>query len=465
MLKNNKSIFDLVIAPDQVHPSFEKIRTFTGSAPARWMMDQAYSTFIDPDGNFLEQLQSTGFDSRFFELYLHAYFAFSGFEIDRTHDAPDFIVSRAGITAAVEVTTVNAPTSGILAELGKKIDELSPAEMQEYLRHELPMRFGSPLFSKLKRRYWELEHCRGLPVVLAIEAFHDTDSLGFTDAALSGYLYGIAETATWDVDGNLKIQFERMYEHVVGEKKIPSSFFDQPDAENISAVVFTNSGTSSKFGRMGFQFGIGNDTIEMFRAGYCFNEAESARDPTLFQYNLNAPPLVEPWGQGMVVLHNPRAFHPLPLEFFRHAVQTIFDEGYPRSFFQGWHPYSSKTFIADLGEAKQAIAKFPPRAAYGIGAVAKAEFHSISQWPEPQHLIEEGWFIDESGAFLGVVIFDPSNGDWGGILLSRDQYFNFSAVDSASGFESRNEARQSLQSRMLDFLLKPQRLFMQTPAV
>jgi hypothetical protein len=59
----------------KVASEFVAIRDKPGSLPARTMLDDVFEDFVDPDGNFLEQFQTEGFDSRFFELYLFAYLA------------------------------------------------------------------------------------------------------------------------------------------------------------------------------------------------------------------------------------------------------------------------------------------------------------------------------------------------------------------------------------------------------
>jgi len=63
---------------------------------------------------------------------------------------------------------------------------------------------GSPLFSKLQKKYWELEHCRDMPFVVAIEAFHDDESLAMTDSALAGYLFGLQQQGAWDKLANCR---------------------------------------------------------------------------------------------------------------------------------------------------------------------------------------------------------------------------------------------------------------------
>lgn len=456
-----QTLFDLVVASSEVHPSFEAIRTQSASHPARWMMDRVFEHFVDSDGNFVQQLQSAGFDARIFELYLSAYFYYSGFDIERPTPAPDFIVSLNGKRVAVEATTVNPPTAGVLAKLGKQISDLSHEELSEYQRHELPLRFGSPLFSKLNKRYWELPDVQGLPFVLAIEAFHDDDSLGLGDSALAGYLYGISHNSSWDDAGALSIEFDRIYSHVIGPKTVPSSFFEQPDTEHVSAVLFTNAGTYAKFNRMAYQAGVGGDTIEMRRVGYCSNLDKDVRDPTYFTYDVGNPPIVEWWGQGLVVLHNPRAKHPLEMDFFPDAVHTFFEEGRVRDMIPDWHVFSSKTVTFDLGEIKARLREvLPPEIPRcAVGGITKEEFYNWTGFEPPESYSEDGWFCDEAIGFLGVVLRDNRDGKFGFSIWARDEFFDFFECESRTQLRTRFEAVRTLQQRIARLLTTPQRVF------
>jgi hypothetical protein len=424
-----------------------------------------YQDFTDPDGNFLEQFQSTGFDARYFELYLFAYFSRSDYQVDRTHPNPDFLVSSEGTTVAVEATTVNPSTSGILSKIGRKIDDLSPEELREYQKNELAIRFGSPLFSKLQKRYWELDHCRDIPFVIAIEAFHDEESLALTDSALSGYVYGLSQQPSWSPDCKLDIATTDIAEHQLGEKTIPSRFFGQPGAEHISAILFTNSGTNAKFSRMGFQTGFGCDSVDIRRTGFCYNPDPDAMDPTFFSYNLDEPPLVESWGQGLVVLHNPSCLHPLPPDFFVDAVQGYLKGGAFRSDHLSWHPFSSKTMIVHLGDVKNKLPRaLRQKGRFMVGAITNEEFASTCGFSvaqsNPLHE-EQGWFADETGSFLGAVVRDKVDGDWGYVVLARDAKFRFRAIEAESSLPSRDQARMTLQMTIARLLSRPQRIFPQ----
>ena len=69
--------------------------------------------------------------------------------------------------------------------------------MQEYFDQYVPIKYGSALYSKLKKRYWELPHVEGNSLVLAIQDFHAPASMMWSSNALVEYLYGIRQTAAY----------------------------------------------------------------------------------------------------------------------------------------------------------------------------------------------------------------------------------------------------------------------------
>lgn len=459
------TLFNPIVEPKKLHPSFELLRSSPGYESARWMLDRVYQASAQPDGNFLEQFQTHGFDARVLELYLSAYFHFSGFQVARPKPNPDFIVSRDGTRFAVEATTLNPSTSGVLATDGKRISELSSDELLDYQNNELAIRFGSALTSKLRKKYWELEHCKDLPFVLAIEAFHDEDSLTVAEHGLSRYLYGLEQTGSWAYGGRLKVSVAGVGEHAVNSKTIPSSFFGQPGAEQISAVLFTNSGTVTKFARMGYQYGIGCGTTHMTRWGYSFNPHPDAMDATFFMYDLDEPPFVETWGQGLLLMHNPRAVHPLPRTAVADLVQNYFEDGIVKADHPSWHPFTSKTVIRHMGTVKSELDKVVPRRGpIAVGAITQREFQAACGFEvlDTNPIGEEhGWFSEETGSFLGVLVRDKIDHDWGFVVLARDEHFRFRAVDANVSFGTRDDARRHLQLKVAEYLRSSKRIFPQ----
>ena len=138
----------------KLHPQYIQLKNSPGFKPARTILRAIQKKFVDPDGNFVEQFQTTGFDQRTFELFLNELFKSHSFKIDRKHDRPDFLLSKGDRTIALEAVTANpSNNSGIipysmLPDLGS-----TDSELGELYRHEIPIRLGSPLFSKLKKEY------------------------------------------------------------------------------------------------------------------------------------------------------------------------------------------------------------------------------------------------------------------------------------------------------------------------
>ena len=464
MVGPKKSPFVPIVSPEKLNPHFKSLVDAPSYHPTRNMLDQVYQGFEDPDGNFLQQFQTTGFDARFFELYLFAYFSNSGFEVDRTHQSPDFLVTRDGVTVSVEATTVN-PSQGNLFAGESLPSRLDPSELASFQEEELPIRFGSPLFSKLRNKYWELEHSKGRPFVLAIQAFFNEESLTLADSALTQYLYGHRMSAGWTPAGNLVLNTDIVESHTYGDKTIPSNFFEQPDTEYVSAVVFTNSGTHAKFTRMGYQQGFGIDHFDVFREGYCYNPDPDAMDPTYFEYNLAAPPLVESWGQGLVVNHNPNALFSLPKGYFPDALEGYIEDGKYRAELPYWHPFSSRTRIRHFADPQDRPLQAPR---VHVGAITKIEFASWCGFAVDDSnpfFTEEGWFMDETESFLGVVVQHKADRDWGYVILARDEHFQFRAIETAASKSSRLIARRELQFAISNLVAGAQRIFPQTQTI
>jgi hypothetical protein len=199
--------------------------------------------------------------------------------------------------------------------------------------------------------------------------------------------------------------------------------------------------------------------------GFCYNPDPDAMDPTFFSYNLDEPPLVESWGQGLVVLHNPTCLHPLPTDFFVHAVQGYIKDGVYRSDHLAWHPFSSKTMIVHLGDIKNKVPKaLRQKGRIMVGAITSDEFVAACGFTVPRSNPlgeEQGWFSDETGSFLGVVVRDKIDDDWGYVVLARDIEFRFRAIEAESSLASKDEARMTLQMSIAKLLSQPQRIFPQ----
>jgi hypothetical protein len=339
--------FSQVVPDEKLHPYFAVIRRSKAHLPARAIINQMAPHFRDIDGNFVEQFQTAGFDSRIWELYLNAYLVEEELFIDRDHNAPDFIVQKYGHKVGIEAVIVGRKSNNPALYFKPNPDEFPRVNVLEENRDAMPIRFGSPLFSKLQKKYWELPQIKGCPLIIAIADFHDDQSMTWSSTALMNYLYGTRTKHHYDQNGKLVIEPTQILTHRVGTKEIPSGFFFQSDSENVSAVMFSASGTISKFNRMGRQAGFKHPDVRMFRFGACHDHDENASLPRMFRYEVDESSN-ETWAEGMSLFHNPNAKRPVPEELFPSIAQHRFEKGQIISMLPEFHPYSSMTMNMEI---------------------------------------------------------------------------------------------------------------------
>src|SRR5205807_1271455 len=126
--------------------------------------------------------------------------------------------------------------------------------------------------------------------------------------------------------------------------EIPSGFFDLPDAENVAAVIFSNSGTISKFNRMGLLARFGSPRLRLERVGFAVDHDPNATEPKRFRLSVNDPEYAETWSEGLDVWHNPRPKEPLDertLPWVAH--HRLLPDGNVQSLTPDWHPLGSMT--------------------------------------------------------------------------------------------------------------------------
>lgn len=342
-----EDILTAVHPPEKLHEQFVILRDNPHWEPARVQLRRTCSEVDDPDGNLIEQFQTTGFDSRTFELFLYEMFKECGHTIDRSHQYPDFMLSKDGIEVAVEAVTVN-PTGkpGKIVPYDHDPSPLQGEELIHYLTQEVAIRFGSPLYSKQQKKYWERAHIAGKPLIFAIETFHAPGALGLSYSSLSNYLFGIGQTWHHNENGELVINTHEVKEHSIPSKKpIPSGFFNQPDVENISAVLFCNAGTMAKFNRIGLEAGYGKDKVRMLRFGTQHKWDPNATKPDPFIYEVgHREDRPETWWEGTALIRNPSALHPLPKRWLGAGVEVDLVDGQSDQWFRDpIFPYMSQT--------------------------------------------------------------------------------------------------------------------------
>lgn len=284
--------------------------------PARIMMEELAYWFKDPDGMFIRAMQGNEFNSRLFELYLHALFYELDFDSDRTHPYPDFLVTKAGYTLAIEAVTV----AEIEEEKGRKVifDEEEQERLRIHIKQVMPFKFANALRKKVNHRpepaklhYWELPHTKGHPFIIAIHDYSRTMSMCFSGSALHSYLYGVDEK-----DGKI-IKIDK---HENGTRQIRSNFFEHSSNKYVSAVMLVTQATLPKFNRMGRIAGLYSPTTLAQVQGLRTN---SEGIPTPFMMFAEHPDYKELWHDGVYIFHNPNAEIPLNPNLFPHVAHIF----------------------------------------------------------------------------------------------------------------------------------------------
>ena len=142
------NLFDPIVGVTRQHPNFSNVLLPSRKAQRDLFIAWAEG-FVDRDGKLVEEFQTT-FNSSFWEIYLNAVFKEYSFEIDWTHNAPDFCVRAGGHEFIVEATTANA-AQGKLNEWDKKLhpDEIKRIKLYE-LNKEAIIRLSNAISGKLK---------------------------------------------------------------------------------------------------------------------------------------------------------------------------------------------------------------------------------------------------------------------------------------------------------------------------
>ncbi|MDD5544081.1 MAG: hypothetical protein PHX83_12990 [Acidobacteriia bacterium] len=336
-------MFTPIVQPAKMSTAFARLLNAEGFSCGRGIIEAMMPYFEDVDSNFVEQFQSTGFDSRIWELYLFALLTEGGYVFDRQFQAPDFFCNGISQQIFVEAVTVNPTRNGnIITEPPVPEDK---QELVAYFKQYMPIKWGSALTGKLRKEYWALPHVQGKPIVFAIQDFHADRSMTFTNSTLSPYLYGLEFAAYYDADGNLQVSGTPIQEHRWGDKCIESGFFRLPNSEMISGVIQNPTATISKFNRMGHLAGFGSKAVRMLKAGTAYDPDPNAALPREYLQDVNSEGYRETWSEGLNIFHNPNARYPLDNSFFPQCMNHRLINNQVVHNIPEFHPFTAETFI------------------------------------------------------------------------------------------------------------------------
>ncbi|GFE77465.1 hypothetical protein NTCA1_51140 [Novosphingobium sp. TCA1] len=179
----------------------------------------------------------------------------------------------------------------------------------------MPLRFGSPLHTKMQKLYWDQAHVKGNPFILAIADFHSPVSMTWSHTALPIYLYGRSAELVTGPDGK-PTGVEKLLPGFERKSETLKPFFEQDGTENVSAILSSNAGTIAKFNRMGIRAGFGDKYVTLRRSGIRHVPGPDAFEPLPFDEDVEAAASLENWSDELAMFHNPNAEVPLDPEMF-----------------------------------------------------------------------------------------------------------------------------------------------------
>jgi hypothetical protein len=362
MAKTARDLFAPVVPVGQLNRMFRDVALQPGREAARALINAIFANFSDVDRSFIREFQTAGFSARVFELALFAYIDEQNLDLDRTAVAPDFVL-RGQHPVAIEVTTTN-PVQGTQPDNSAR-PSMVPSDLAAADR-EFVFQIGKALRRKLLHRdanghaYWEKPHVKGVPFVIAVGAFHNEHAQFHPDGLLARYLYGLDQTLSHDDAGDLVVVQHEITGHRFRGKTIPSALFQQPEAANLSGLLFSNSHTIAKFNRIGTELGMGHPETALVRMGTCYNHEPNAVEHDQFVYIVGERPDDDPetFTEGLHLFINPWATIPLaPAALPNIVVYLMRDNGVVvPDIPAGFRPLVSKTFTA-IGQGAQSAAR------------------------------------------------------------------------------------------------------------
>lgn len=300
------NLFDPIVAAERQHPLFQALRE-ASNAPERAVLNAWASGFVDRDGKFVNEFQTT-FESSFWELYLHAALRADGAQIDFSVASPDFVVTAPA--AFVMEATVAAPAKGDPPAFGPGPPTL-PEDLNEFNRQAI-LRICNSLSSKSARflnYYAGLPHVNGKPYVIALAPFDRPVSHLASHRALSAALYGIYddEEATFREHKDKVVRYSITSVSKNANTQIPVGLFTSAAYSHISAVVYSPLATWGKMRALA----NAPERATIYQTLHPNADSILPRRRVSQQGNYQEHLL-----DGLYVAHNPHADHPLPSQVF-----------------------------------------------------------------------------------------------------------------------------------------------------
>lgn len=308
-------LFMPLVPEDKQHAIFRMLM-HTAHGPERAVIQAWAAGFVDRDGKFVREFQTT-FESSFWELYLHAMLKDLDMSLDYRFHAPDFVVTAP--TPFVLEATIAAPPQGGTPAYGVRPPEV-PENFDEFNRQAI-LRLCNSFTGKVQRyreHYATLAHVRDQPFVIAIAPFDRPQAHMAANRPIIAALYGVY----YDEAATIAAQAESVITHDIeavaksASANVPVGLFADDTYKDVAAVVY---GPLATWGKVRALADAPERQIE-------FTTLHPSDEPGLLPEVRKASKAdyVEHLLDGLYVFHNPFAEHPLPAHVLDHERMARF---------------------------------------------------------------------------------------------------------------------------------------------
>ncbi|CEP40433.1 hypothetical protein [Paraclostridium sordellii] len=274
---------------------------------------------IDRDKKFVREFQET-FHSSFWEIYLYKLFRKANFELDQTHQMPDFII-KSPIEFYVEAVVSNIKNNGRKEKERSFEDIISMAELPHSqedfysVLDEAIIRAASAIKSKnekFKNEYVNRDWINpDKPFTIAMGSYDQVNYGREYIYPMLALLYGMY----FDVNSENFIKKDKVIKEET-QANIPIGIFFNNEYEDVSAVIYSCTMTIGKLTSLSISEGNQScNSVYNIRKNYNNNK---------YLLHIVDGDNPEDLADGVFVFHNPNAKNKLPDSVFEGINVTQF---------------------------------------------------------------------------------------------------------------------------------------------
>lgn len=285
----------------------EKVKLLLGLPDERSIVEEWSQGFEDRDGKFINEFQST-FHSAFFELYLFALLKAQQMRVDLTRPRPDFLIT-APVSIVMEAVTAGIREGG-RPEHERGLDDILSMFRPPWRNPEFSntlaegvVRYSNAICKKALKyhdAYAKLPWVSpDAPYVIAMGSFAQVNYGSEYHYSILALLYGFVFDATTR-------ELAKASSILKPENGAPIDLdlFAKDEFRHVSAVLFTCTLTLGKLTSMAIS--AGQTSMNIVRVLRNDNEYP------FYKVQKISPDSPEELFDGLFLLHNPNAAHPLP---------------------------------------------------------------------------------------------------------------------------------------------------------